>query len=137
MPFLPCFVQKKEREWRATAQRKTSLSILSNAILALRQHEHEQALFFLTFEEKRRVDGYSGEAPQRVNAQIKHTHRKHSAYTYPTCALRAPFVSHTFHFSFDLCRAKTMNARTPNERDCDNPSVLTELPPRTQCMRVT
>ena len=43
-------------------------------------------------------------------------HPKHSAYTGPTCALHAPFVSHTFQFSFDLGRAKKVNARTPNER---------------------
>ena len=42
-------------------------------------------------------------------------HRKHSAYTNPTCALRAPFASHTFHLSFDLCRAKKVSSRSPNE----------------------
>ena len=37
-------------------------------------------------------------------------HRKHSAYSNPMCALRAPFASHTFHFCFDLCRAKERSA---------------------------
>ena len=63
--------------------------------------------------------------------------REHSAYTNPTCALCASFVSDTFHFSFDLCRAKEVNTRAPNEHNGDNPSVLTKQPPRTQCMRVT
>ena len=42
----------------------TSLSVLSSPILALRQHEHEQALSFLTCEEKRRVYWGPGKAPQ-------------------------------------------------------------------------
>ena len=37
MLFPSCFLQKKEMEWR-TAQRKTSLSVLSNPISMLRQH---------------------------------------------------------------------------------------------------
>ena len=64
-------------------------------------------------------------------------HGEHSAYTKPTCTLRAPFVSHTFHFCFDLCRAKEVNAQIPNERNGDDPSVSTKHPPRTQCMFVT
>ena len=76
--FLLCSLQKDEREWR-TAQRKTSLSVLSNPILALRQHEHEQALSFLSCEERRRVDWGTGKATQRVNARIRHMHREHSA----------------------------------------------------------
>ena len=64
-------------------------------------------------------------------------HCEHSAYTNPTCALLAPFVSHTLHFCFDLWRAKEMNAPTPSEQNGDNPIVLTKQPPRTQCMRVT
>ena len=52
---LSCFLQKEEREWR-TAQRKTSLSVLSNPILALRQQEDEQALSSPTCEEGIRVD---------------------------------------------------------------------------------
>ena len=64
-------------------------------------------------------------------------HRRHSALINPTCALRAPFVSHTLHLSFDLCKAKEVNARTPNESNNDNPSVLMKQPPQTQCMRVT
>ena len=86
MLSLSCFLQKEEREWR-TAQRKTSLSVLSNPILALRQHEHEQALSFLTCEERRRVNWGTGKATQRVNASIRHVHREHSAYSNPTCAL--------------------------------------------------
>ena len=135
-PFLPCFLQKKVKEWR-TAKRKTSLSILSNPILTLQEHTHEQALSFLTCEEKRRVDWGTEKATERLNAWIRHVHREHGAYTNPTCALRAPFVSHTFHLRFDLCRAKEVNTRTPNEHNGDNPSVLLKQPPRTRCMRVT
>ena len=79
----------------------------------------------------------TGKATQRVNAYIGQMHGEHSAYTNPTCALRAPIFSHTFHFSFDLCRAKEVNTRTPNEHNGDSPSILTKQPPRTQCMRVT
>ena len=75
-------------------------------------------------------------ASQRVNASISHMHRKHSAYSNPTCALRAPFASHTLHSCFDLCRAKEMSARTPNEHSVDNPNVLTKQLTRTQCMCV-
>ena len=96
-----------------------------------------QALSFLTCKEKIRVDGCSGKGPQREHASIRHMHGKHSAYTNPTSALRAPLLSHIFHFSFDLCRAKEVNARTPNKRSSDNPSVSTKLTTRTQCMRVT
>ena len=135
--LLTLFPAEEGREWRATAQRKTNLSVLSNPIVALRQHEHEQALSFLTCEEKRRMDWGPGKAPQRVNAWIRHLHREHSALTNPTCALRASFVLHTFHLSFDVCQAKKVNARTPNESNDDNPSVLTEQPQQTQCMRVT
>ena len=94
---------------------------------------------FLTCEEKRRLDGCTGKAPQRVDAQIRHMHplSEHSASSRPTCALRAPFVSHTFHFCFDLCRASEVNAHTPDERSSGNPSVLTKLPTRKQCMRGT
>ena len=118
--FLLCSLQKEEREWR-TAQRKTSLSGLRNPILTLRQHEHEQALSFLTHEEKRRLDWGTGKATQRVNASIRHMHREHSAYSNPTCALCAPVASHTFHPSFDLCRAKEVSTQTPNEHSGDNP----------------
>ena len=135
MLSLSCFLQKEERE-RRTAQRKTSLSVLSNPILALRQHEHEQALSFLICEERIRVNWGTGKATQRVNASIRHTHREHSAYTHPTCALRAPFASHTFHFCFDLCRAKERSTRTPNKHSGDYPNVSTKQPTRTQCMRV-
>ena len=135
MLSLSFFLQKEEREWR-TAQRKTSLSVLSNHILALRQHEHEQALSFLTCEERGRVDSGTGKATQGVNASIKHMHREHGAYTNPTCALRARFASHTFHSCFDLCRAKERGTRTPNEHSDDKPNVLMKQPTRTQCMRV-
>ena len=47
-----------------------------------------------------------------------------------------PFASHTFHSCFDLCRAKEVSARTPNEHNGDNPNVLSKQPKRTQCMRV-
>ena len=75
-------------------------------------------------------------APQRVNASIRHMHREHSAYSKPTCALRAPFASHTFHSCFDLCRARQRRTRIPNEHSVDNPNALTKQPARTQCMHV-
>ena len=131
--ILTLFPAKEGRERGATAQRKTSVSVLSKP----REQEHEQALSFLTCEEKRRVDWGTGKAPQRVNAWMGHRDRKHSVYTNPTCALCAPFVSHTFHFRFDLCRAKEVKAQIPNERNGDNPSILVKQPPRTQCIRVT
>ena len=53
-------------------------------------------------------------------------HREHSAYSNPTCALRAPFASHTFHFCFDLCRAKEVSARNPNKDSGDYPNVLSK-----------
>ena len=59
-------------------------------------------------------------------------HREHSAYTNLTCPLCAPFVSHGFYFGFDLCRANEVNAQTPNERNGDNPRVLTKQLPRMQ-----
>ena len=133
--FLLLSLQKEEREWR-NAQRKTSLSVLSNPFLALRQHEQEQALSFLTCEENTRVDQGKGKVTQRVNAGIRHTHRKHSAYSNPTCTLCAPFGSHTFHLWFDLCRAKEVSTQTPSEHSGDTPNVLTKQPTRTQCMRV-
>ena len=132
---LSRFLQKEEREWR-TAQRKTGLSVLSNPTLALRQHKHEQALSFLTCEERTRVNWGTGKAPQRVTASIRHMHREHSAYSNPTCALRAPFTSHTFHSCSDLCRARERSTRTPNKHSVDNPNVLTKQPTRMQCMRV-
>ena len=70
------------------------------------------------------MDWDTAKATQRVNARIRHMHREHSAYSNPTCALRARFASHTFHFCFDLCRAKEVSARTPNEHSRDNPKVL-------------
>ena len=132
---LSCFLQKEEREWR-TAQRKTSLRILSNPTLELRQHRHEQALSFLTCEERTRVNRGTGKAPRRVNTSIRHMHREHSAYSNPTCALCARFTSHTFHSCFDVCRAKERSTRTPSKHSVGNPNVLTKQPTRTQCMRV-
>ena len=63
-------------------------------------------------------------------------HREHSAYSNPTCALRAPFASDTFHLFFDVCRAKEVSTRTPNEHSGDNPNVLTKQLTRTHCVRV-
>ena len=51
-------------------------------------------------------------------------HREHSTYSNPTCALRAPFASHTFHSCFHLCRAREKNTRPPNEHSVDNPNVF-------------
>ena len=82
------------------------------------------------------MDWDTGRATQRVNASIRHMHHEHSAYSNPTCVLRAPFASHTFHFCFDLCRAKERSTRTPNEHRGDNPNILMKQPTRTQCMRV-
>ena len=64
-------------------------------------------------------------------------HREHSTYSNPTCALRAPFASHTFHLGFDLCRAKEVSAQTPKEHSGDNPNVLTKQPTRTCQMTLT
>ena len=68
---------------------------------------------------------------------IRHMPGEHSAYTEPTCALCATFILHTFHFSFDLCRAKEVNTRTANEHYGEDSSVLTKQPPGMQIMRVT
>ena len=98
---------------------------------------HEQTLSVLTCEEEDKGEiSDTGKASQRVEASIRHMHREHSAYSNPTCALRAPFASHTFHSCFYLCRAREMNTRPPNEHSVDNPNVLTELPTRTQCVSV-
>ena len=82
------------------------------------------------------MDWDTGKATQCVNAHIRHMHRKHSAYSNPTCALRAPFALHTFRFCFDLCRAKEVSARTPNQHSGGNPNVLTKQPTQTQYMLV-
>ena len=50
-----------------TAQKEPK-RFLNNPILALPRGKHEQALFFLTCEEKRRMDGCTGKVPQRVDA---------------------------------------------------------------------
>ena len=77
------------------------------------------------------------ESATLVDAQIRQIHREDSAYSNPTCAPCTPSVSNTFHSCFDLCRARDVNAQTHNDRSGDNPSVLTKLTTRTQCMRVT
>ena len=61
------------------------------------------------------MDLDTAKAPKCVNAWIRRMHRKQGAYTNPTCALRAPFLSHTFRFCFDLCRAREVNAQTPTK----------------------
>ena len=76
------------------------------------------------------------EAWQRMYVGIRHMHREHFIFSNPTCALRAPFVEHTFHFCFDLCRARERSTRTLNEHSVENPNVLTKQQTRTQCMRV-
>ena len=78
-----------------------------------------------------------GKVPQRVNAQIGHRPREHRAHSNPTCALRAPFVSHTFDPWFHLCRAKKVSTHTPNRRTGDNPSVLTKRTTQSQCIHVS
>ena len=97
---------------------------------------HEQTLFVLPVKKKTRVNSDTGKASQRVDASIRHMHREHSAYSNRTCALRAPFASHTFHSCFYLCRAREENTRPPNEHSVDNPNVLTKQPTRTQCVSV-
>ena len=42
------------------------------------------------------------EAWQRVYVGIRHMHREHFIFCNPTCALRAPFVEHTFQPCFYL-----------------------------------
>ena len=66
------------------------------------------------------MDWNTGKAPRRLNAWIRHMHREHGGYTNPTCAMRAPFVSHTFHSRFDLCRARGLTPEPPT-----NASVTT------------
>ena len=84
---------------------------------------HEQALSFLTCEERTRMNWGTLKAPQRVNASVRHMHHEHSAYSNPTCALHAPFASHTFHSCFDLCRARERSTRAPKEHSVDNSNV--------------
>ena len=108
-----------------TAQRKTKPSVLRNPTSMLRRKQACTSSCFFTCEEKEGVKGCKGKAPQRVNAQIRHMHRRHSVYSNPTCPLRAPFVWHTFDSLFYLCRARNVKTHTCNERSGDNPSVLT------------
>ena len=78
-----------------------------------------------------------GKAPKRMNAQIRHMHYGHSAYSNPTCALRAPFVWHTSDSLFYLLRARMMRTQTPNKRGGDNPSLVTKLATRRQSIHVS
>ena len=80
--------------------------------------------------------GCTEKVPQRVNARLRHMHREHSACSNPTCALCAPFVSHTFDSLFYLCRARMVRTHTPNEHSGDNRSALTKRTPRAQCICV-
>ena len=50
------------------------------------------------------------EAWQRVYVGIWHMHREHFIFSSPTCALRAPFVEHTFQPCFYLCRGNAGDA---------------------------
>ena len=48
--------------------------------------------FFLTCGEEEEVKGCTGKVPQRLDAEIRHMRREHSAHSNPSCALRTPFV---------------------------------------------
>ena len=120
----------------ATARRKTKPSVISNPTLTQRREQARTSPSFVTCQAKDRIKGCTGKASQPVIARIKHMHREHCAYFGPTCALRAPLVSHTFDSLFYLCRARMMRTQTPNERSGDNPSVWTKLTTRTQCICV-
>ena len=52
---------------------------------------------------------------QRVYVGIRHMHREHFIFSNPTCALRAPFVEHTFQPCFCLCRGNAGVARPPGD----------------------
>ena len=134
LPLLPAG-ERERIEWQLH-NAKTKPSVLSNPTLTLRRKQARTSPFFFTCEEKEGVKGCPRKAPQRVNARIRHMHREHSAYSNPTCALRAPFVWHTFDSLFYLCTAKKVRTHTPNERSGDNPSVLTKQTTRAQCIRV-
>ena len=71
--------------------------------------------------------GCTGKVAQRVNPQIRHMHREHSAYSNPTCALRAPVVWHPFDSLFYPCRARKVRTHTSNERSGDNPTLRAHL----------
>ena len=77
------------------------------------------------------------EAWQRVYVGIRHMHREHFIFSNPTCALRAPFVEHTFQPCFYLCRGNAGVPQPPRRHDRDNPNVLTKQPRQTQCIRVS
>ena len=47
-------------------------------------------------------------------------HREHNASLNPTCALRAPFVFHTFHSSINLRRTKEEESQTPTRHNENN-----------------
>ena len=70
-----------------TAERKTKPSVLSSPTLTLRRKQARTCAFFFTCEETEAVRGCTGKAPDCVNAQIRHMHSEHSAYSNPTCAV--------------------------------------------------
>ena len=55
------------------------------------------------------------EAWQRVYVGLRHMHRKNFIFSNPTCALRAPFVEHTFEPCFYLCRPNAGVAQPPRD----------------------
>ena len=55
------------------------------------------------------------EAWQRVYVGIRHMHREHFIFSNPMCALRAPFVEHTFQPCFYLCRGNAGVAQPPGD----------------------
>ena len=95
MLFLLCSLQKGEREW-GTAQRKTSLSVSGNPVLTLWQHEHEQALSFLTCGEK---GGWTGAQGKRHNVWMPESGIC-IASTARTLTLRARCVFHALRIPF-------------------------------------
>ena len=110
LPLLPA----GEREDRtATAQRKTKPNVLSNPTLRLQRKQARTSSFFFTCDEKEGLNGCTRKAPQRVNAGIRHMHHEHSAYSNPTCALRAPFVWHASDLLFYLCEAMKVKIHGP------------------------
>ena len=62
------------------------------------------------------------EACQRVYVRIRHMHCEHFVFSNPTCALRAPFVEHTFQPCFYLCRGNAGVAQPPG---CTAETTLT------------
>ena len=84
---------------------------LENAILTQRRGMQEQALSFLTCEERGKVDQSIGKAPQLLDAEIRHMHRKQSAYSNPTgaaCSIRLTYRSLMF------CPVQSKGIEPPN-----------------------